>query len=334
MCQSIPVPVSPVDALLVLTLRSFLQRQAQFTQFLASNKALSASRYFRLMALACVEMMFTVPVSMVFTVLNLKAQPYNPWISWADTHYNFSRVLLITSVVWRESKLLEVSIEFGRWSAPFCAFAFFAFFGFAEESRKNYKKAIMTALVACRLVKQDDASLPTKPTPSSKHVPRSCCPLRNLTLRSQASPTCAPLLFEDITRLFAHVHSPSSAIPTIKHPFVTNLSRRKALRAFVASNILLGIFFRCLPETLGVWRSPTTEPRSFPSITNVCCRLCYLDWSTLRRPPGSTPHRHPQTLSHLCNMTLRNPPRYPHSFVLHHSICGRALKYHLIFPLP
>ena len=123
------------------------------------------------MALACVEMMCTVPVSIVFTVLNLKAQPYNPWISWGETHYNFSRVLLITSVVWRESRLLEVSIESGRWSAPFCAFAFFAFFGFAEESRKNYKRAIMTALVACRLAKQDGASLPTKPMTSSKYAP-------------------------------------------------------------------------------------------------------------------------------------------------------------------
>jgi len=223
---SIPIPASPADILLVLTLRSFLQRQAQFTQFLASNKALSASRYFRLMALACVEMMCTVPISIAFTVLNLKAQPYNPWISWEETHYNFSRVLLITSVIWRESKLLEVSIECGRWSAPFCAFAFFAFFGFAEESRKNYKKAIMAALVACRLAKEGGASLPTKPTTSSKYVllsqPRQ---LQNLTLHSQTSPIRTPLLFKDVARLFAHVHSSSPTISTIKRPFAINLSR-------------------------------------------------------------------------------------------------------------
>ena len=249
-CVNPPHQYYPADILLVLTLRSFLQRQAQFTQFLASNKALSASRYFRLMALACVEMMCTVPISIVFTVLNLKAQPYNPWVSWEDTHYNFSRVLLITSVIWRQSKLLEVSIECGRWSAPFCAFAFFAFFGFAEESRKNYKKAIVTALVACRLVKEDDGSLPTKSTTSSKYVRLSFLrPLQNLTYHPQASPTRTPLLFKDVARFFARVHPPSSTISTAERSFVTNFSRRKALHAFVINDIY-GVFFQCLPKSL------------------------------------------------------------------------------------
>lgn len=218
--------VSPADMLLVLTLRSFLQRQAQFTQFLASNKSLSASRYFRLMALACVEMMCTVPLSIVFTVLNLKAQPYNAWISWEDTHFNFSRVLMITSVIWRQSKLLEVSIECGRWTAPFCAFAFFAFFGFADESRKNYKKAIMTVLVVCRLAREDSEPLSTRPTTSSKYVRLHCrYPLRNLTLFPQASSTCAPLLRKDISIIFARVHLPSSAVSAITPSFIIDFSR-------------------------------------------------------------------------------------------------------------
>lgn len=158
------------DVTQVLTLRSFLRRRAEFAQFLASNKSLSVSRYLRLMALACVEMMCTVPLSIVFTILNLKAQPFQPWVSWEDTHSNFSRVLLIPSVIWRQSKLLEVSVECGRWSAPFCAFVFFAFFGFAEESRKNYKKAIMTVLIACRFTREDEP-LTTKSTSSlSKYV--------------------------------------------------------------------------------------------------------------------------------------------------------------------
>lgn len=160
----------PLTVLLVLTMRSFLQRQAQFAQFLSSNKALSASRYFRLMALACVEMMCTVPLSITFTVLNLKAQPFDPWVSWDDTHYNFSRVLLVPSVIWRQSKLVEVSVECGRWSPLFCAFVFFAFFGFAEESRKNYTKALTPLLAACRLVEKDGGSLSTTSTISSKYV--------------------------------------------------------------------------------------------------------------------------------------------------------------------
>ena len=176
------------------------------------------------MALACVEMTCTVPLSIVFTVLNLKAEPFNPWISWDDTHYNFSRVDLIPSVLWRRNTLLEVSIESGRWSAPFCALAFFAFFGFAKESRKNYKKVIITVLVACRLVKEDHGSLSTKSTISSKYVRLyHRYSLRNLTLHSQASPTYAPI-YKDITSLFAYVRIPSSAISTISHSFADGFS--------------------------------------------------------------------------------------------------------------
>ncbi|KAF9789562.1 fungal pheromone STE3G-protein-coupled receptor [Thelephora terrestris] len=159
----------------VLTMRSFLQRQAQFAEFLSSNKALSASRYFRLMALACIEIMCTIPISIVFTVLNLKAEPFEPWVSWEDTHSNFSRVVLIPSVIWRQTKLVEVSIECGRWSPLFCALLFFAFFGFAEESRKNYKYGVTALLTACRLGKKDDGSSSTKATISSKYVQLPLC---------------------------------------------------------------------------------------------------------------------------------------------------------------
>jgi hypothetical protein len=148
-----------------LILWSFLQRQAQFSQFMSSNSSLTMSRYFRLMALAGVELLCTTPLSVFMTILNLTAQPLDPWVSWYDTHYNFSRVRLVPAVLWTMNRWLVVGIQFNRWSGPFCAFAFFAFFGFAAEARKNYCNAVSKVLIACRLKR--DPSSPQKISPRS-----------------------------------------------------------------------------------------------------------------------------------------------------------------------
>ena len=134
-----------------LTLWSFLQRQAQFSQFMSSNSTLTMSRYFRLMALAGVELLCTTPLSVFLMVLDATSEPVVPWISWDDTHYDFSNPRLIPAAVWNMDHWAVVGIQFNRWSGPLCAFVFFAFFGFASEARKNYYKAISKVLVACRL---------------------------------------------------------------------------------------------------------------------------------------------------------------------------------------
>ena len=131
--------------------------ETQFSQFISSNSSLTMSRYLRLMALAGAELLCTTPLSVFLMVLNLTAQPLDPWISWDDTHYEFSRVRLFPAVLWTMNRWLVVGIQVNRWSGPFCALIFFVFFGFAAEARKNYHNAISKALSACGL-KRDLAS--------------------------------------------------------------------------------------------------------------------------------------------------------------------------------
>ncbi|KAF8870067.1 fungal pheromone STE3G-protein-coupled receptor [Gymnopilus junonius] len=122
----------------VLTLRLFARRRAEFTQFLSSNTTLTVSRYFRLMALSMAEICATTPLS-IFTIwVNVKANPVQPWISWTDTHFNYSRVEQIPAILWRSDRILSIGIEFTCWVAPVCSFTFFLFFGFAQESRRHY----------------------------------------------------------------------------------------------------------------------------------------------------------------------------------------------------
>ncbi|KAJ3829417.1 pheromone receptor [Lentinula raphanica] len=124
-----------------LTLRSFYVRRLQFSQILSSNNAINPSRYLRLIILALVDIMGTIPMGIYIIYIDLKGVMLAPWISWDDTHFDFGRVVLVPAVIWRSSPTDVSAIQIVRWLPVICAFIFFALFGFAEEARKNYSRA-------------------------------------------------------------------------------------------------------------------------------------------------------------------------------------------------
>ena len=141
------------NATTVLTLISFLRRQAQFSQFLSTNSSITTSRYFRLIALACTEAMFTTPLAIFSLVINATSAPMEPWISWENTHYNFGRVGQVPAVLWRSDPLIVAGLTLTKWSCVICAFVFFIFFGFASEARRNYSSALTKLFLTCGLKK-------------------------------------------------------------------------------------------------------------------------------------------------------------------------------------
>ncbi|KAK0421958.1 pheromone A receptor-domain-containing protein [Armillaria borealis] len=123
----------------VLTLRAFHRRRLEFSQFLSSNRSLTVSRYFRLMALATTEICCTTPLAIAVLCLSATSAPIEPWRSWSDTHYQYSRVVQVPALLWRSNKMLVASYETTRWVTVLCPLVFFAFFGFADEARKHYR---------------------------------------------------------------------------------------------------------------------------------------------------------------------------------------------------
>ncbi|KAG6839829.1 hypothetical protein C0991_011256 [Blastosporella zonata] len=139
-----PVIIGCVSAVYsILAIRAFAKSRAQFKEFLSSNNNLNSSRYIRLMMLAGIETALTVPFGVFGIVENCRAGVY-PWLGWADTHYNFSRVVQVPSLIWRSSPTLVLNLELTRFSVILCACIFFAFFGFAEEARKHYRLGVQS----------------------------------------------------------------------------------------------------------------------------------------------------------------------------------------------
>ncbi|KAF9221756.1 STE3-domain-containing protein [Gyrodon lividus] len=128
----------------LLTLRAFYKRRLEFSQFITSNNSsLNINRYIRLMMLAVSEMFCTIPISIYSVYIANKGVPLQPWISWANTHYNFSYVGLIPAVEWMGDPSFRTSVELTRWLFPASALLFFLLFGFATEARKNYRAAFL-----------------------------------------------------------------------------------------------------------------------------------------------------------------------------------------------
>jgi len=132
-----------------LIIRAFYIRSVEIKAVMSTNNTITFHRYFRLMALATVDLLITIPLSAFIMYANLKFGKVSPWVSWDRTHFGFSRIPQIPAHFWRSDPVIQFALEFSRWSVVACGFAFFMFFGFADEARRNYRKAY--ALLASRL---------------------------------------------------------------------------------------------------------------------------------------------------------------------------------------
>ncbi|KDR75399.1 hypothetical protein GALMADRAFT_69383 [Galerina marginata CBS 339.88] len=138
----VPLPIGLLSGTYsILSIIAFRKRHAEFKEILSSNSNLNSNRFFRLMALAGIEAMCCVPLSITTIVLNATRGTVRPWISWEDTHFGFSRVDQIPAAVWRANPNANTGLELTRWLVVGCGLVFFVFFGFADEARKHYKLA-------------------------------------------------------------------------------------------------------------------------------------------------------------------------------------------------
>ncbi|KIJ47230.1 hypothetical protein M422DRAFT_66560 [Sphaerobolus stellatus SS14] len=118
--------------------RAFWKHRIEFNELLAANHKKLVNRYFRLMALPSADIICTTPFAMYFMYLNLTTESLAPWVSWSDTKWGFSRVETYPAWVLALSPEIKSSLDLNIWLFPSCAFLFFAFFGLAQEARRNY----------------------------------------------------------------------------------------------------------------------------------------------------------------------------------------------------
>jgi pheromone a factor receptor len=119
-----------------LALHHFFVRRVTFARHLQDKtSALTTSRYFRLIAMAIVQMCWGVLVfssNMWFTCRT----GLREWISWDDVHSDFGRVAQYPSAI--IPPFVQQFTFFMWWTIPASALLFFVFFAFGQDAMKEY----------------------------------------------------------------------------------------------------------------------------------------------------------------------------------------------------
>ncbi|KAF8902842.1 pheromone A receptor-domain-containing protein [Mucidula mucida] len=123
-----------------LALHHFWIRRITFERHLQSkNSALTSGHYFRLMAMALLQIFWSV----VITALNMwftMKKGLRPWISWEDVHVNFGRIGQSPRILIPDNIYLYTYALW--WTVPLSSIMFFAFFSFGREAMKEYAGCI------------------------------------------------------------------------------------------------------------------------------------------------------------------------------------------------
>ena len=137
-----PIPIGLASAVFAfLALRGALDRTRDLKLLQVVEPDLSTSCYYRLMALAAANILFTIPLAIYMIVTNLSEGLY-PYRGFADLHSNFGRVESMAAIAWRQNATAVSLINFRIWTPIACALLFFVIFGFTAEARAQYRRAI------------------------------------------------------------------------------------------------------------------------------------------------------------------------------------------------
>nr|WCD39446.1 Ste3-9 [Ganoderma boninense] len=140
-----PIPISLTSSVYAfLALRGAFDRTRDLKQLQVVEPDLSTSCYYRLMALAAVNILFTIPLAIYVIATNLSEGLY-PYRGFADLHSNFGRVDSTAAIVWREDPTVVSLINFRIWTPIACALFFFLMFGFTAEARTQYLRVLASA---------------------------------------------------------------------------------------------------------------------------------------------------------------------------------------------
>ena len=124
-----------------MALHHIIRRRIEFAAHLRNSRsALSPGRFLRLMAMAIVEMLWDTGVNAYIIWFNVTFGGFEPWISWANVHSNFSRVAVFPAFLIPHMFLTQLIWQW--WIVPISCLFFFFFFAFGEEARADYLATI------------------------------------------------------------------------------------------------------------------------------------------------------------------------------------------------
>ncbi|KIM23948.1 hypothetical protein M408DRAFT_246575 [Serendipita vermifera MAFF 305830] len=138
-----PLVLSLISATFgLLALRQFLKRRKNFEMLLSSNSTgMQKNRYLRLMWLCCIDLVIAIPWHTYIIIDNLVNVPLFPWVSWAETQFDWYRIDFYRRIIIDMSPYLRLQLIGFLFIQPVIAIVFFLLFGLTRETVKGYANA-------------------------------------------------------------------------------------------------------------------------------------------------------------------------------------------------
>ncbi|VDC04733.1 unnamed protein product [Peniophora sp. CBMAI 1063] len=128
--------------------RIFYRQSRDINDFLQSNDSVSRTNYFRIVALASIDILLILPIGIVNIVLDVEeALPYGPmtfYFGWTHDHTDWQPESVSYAAIVSLGTPSVASFYFQQWISPFLAFIIFALFGVTSEARASYWRTICT----------------------------------------------------------------------------------------------------------------------------------------------------------------------------------------------
>ncbi|KZV74000.1 STE3-domain-containing protein [Peniophora sp. CONT] len=123
-----------------------LYRQSQeVNHFLRSNSYVSRTNYFRILALASIDILLTLPIGIVSIVLTVSQSGAFPfYFGWADDHSEWEPEGATLADTAAEGTASVAQYYFNPWTSPALAFVIFGLFGLTSEARASYRRIFCT----------------------------------------------------------------------------------------------------------------------------------------------------------------------------------------------
>jgi hypothetical protein len=130
----------------------FSRHSRETNQFLRSDGSITRHSYFRILALACVDILLTLPVGIITIISQVLDDTHNPlsgfrypfYFGWSSVHSNWDPVAFPFSTLVNEGFWPAFQFYFSTWVNPVLAIAIFGLFGLTSEARAAYWRGIFT----------------------------------------------------------------------------------------------------------------------------------------------------------------------------------------------
>ena len=129
--------------------RTFHRQRKDVNRFLQSNDSVSRTDYFRILALASIDILLTLPFGIATIALAVSGPLSAPaglpfYLGWTYDHTEWEPVGNSYAEIVALGKWTLAQFYFNQWTSPILAFVILGLFGVTTEARASYWRVICT----------------------------------------------------------------------------------------------------------------------------------------------------------------------------------------------